>query len=713
MRPVLGSSDSRPESGSSRIAALAILLGAAFLAVALGCGLFASATRIDATSRAREVRLVDNGLHLHTEEMRRGLAANTVWDDAVAHLDVKFDPKWAHDFIGQYFWQTDGFQLVYVLDGKGAPVFGYERGHTVTPGRFAPLAGQVAPLIAQIRAREAARGAWRPDDKAPSEAIGASIVARRGAQVFLLAASLVQTDHSTGVRPSLQAPIVLVGEAFDDTFIARMSRRYLLDDLRIVQPAARSPAGYNVAQIRDASGAVALRLAWKPNSPISRLLGIAGPPLALAFLALILLAAVLIRHERRRNQALLSATMDARSASAAKSAFLAMMSHEIRTPLNGVLGMTQAMAMEPLSEPQRVRLDVVRQSGEALLAILNDVLDLSKIEAGKLELELIEFDLADVMQGAHAAFGALAATKGLSFSLDISGAEGVYRGDPTRIRQILYNLISNALKFTAAGDIRVLAEAAPDGLTLIVSDTGEGIAPDKLDQLFGKFIQGDASTTRRFGGSGLGLSICRELAELMGGAIEARSAPGEGSTFVVTLRAQKVGPPRDAVTLPSPSEPRAAPQGEALRVLIAEDNPVNRLVVKTLLQQAGIEPTVVDDGALAVEAWHGGEWDVVLMDVQMPVMDGLAAVREIRTREQASGRPRTPVIALTANAMVHQVSEYIAAGMDGHIAKPIEARALFETLARFLPDHPAPEELAPPAPDEIAPEAQEGVARVA
>ncbi len=708
MRPVLGSSDSRPKNGSSRIAALAILLGAAFLAVALGCGLFASATRIDATSRAREVRLVDNGLHLHTEEMRRGLAANTIWDDAVAHLDVKFDPQWAHDFIGQYFWQTDGFQLVYVLDGKGGPVFGYERGHTVDPGRFAPLAGQVAPLIAQIRAREAARGAWRPDDKAPSEAIGASIVARRGGQAFLLAASLVQTDHSTGARPSLRAPIVVVGEAFDDAFITRMSRRYLLDDLRIVAPAARSPAGYNVAQIRDASGNVALRLAWRPNSPISRLLSIAGPPLAMAFLALLLLAAGLIRHERRRNQALLSATIDARSASAAKSAFLAMMSHEIRTPLNGVLGMTQAMALEPLSEPQRARLDVVRQSGEALLAILNDVLDLSKIEAGKLELELIEFDLADVMQGAHAAFGALAAAKGLSFSLDISGAEGVYRGDPTRIRQILYNLISNALKFTAAGNIRVRAEAAPEGLRLIVSDTGEGIAPDKLGQLFGKFIQGDASTTRRFGGTGLGLSICRELAELMGGAIEARSTPGEGSTFVVTLRARKVGPPRDAVTLPSPSEP-PTPWSEALRVLIAEDNPVNRLVVRTLLQQAGIEPTVVDDGALAVEAWDGGEWDVVLMDVQMPVMDGLAAVRQIRAREQASGRPRTPVIALTANAMIHQVSEYIAAGMDGHIAKPIEARALFETLARFLPDPPAGE----PAPDELATPAGNGVARVA
>ena len=355
--------------------------------------------------------------------------------------------------------------------------------------------------------------------------------------------------------------------------------------------------------------------------------------------------------------------------------------------------MTQAMAMDPLSRNQRVRLDVVRQSGEALLAILNDILDLSKIEAGKFTLESIDFDLGEVMHGAHSAFTALANKNGLSFSLDISGAEGVYRGDPTRVRQILYNLISNALKFTESGEIRVWAESLDQGLRLAVADTGVGIDPGQLASLFTKFTQADASTTRRFGGTGLGLSICRELAEMMGGGIEARSALGEGATFFVTLPFEKVGAAAAANRLPSDLEADFAEDFDALKVLVAEDNPVNQLVIKTLLHQVGIDPTVVANGELAIEAWAQGAWDVVLMDIQMPVMDGIEATREIRARERGTGRARTPIIALTANAMAHQQAGYVSAGMDGHLAKPIDIRALFEALAQ-LPMGGAKPELA-------------------
>jgi len=391
--------------------------------------------------------------------------------------------------------------------------------------------------------------------------------------------------------------------------------------------------------------------------------------------------------ESSRQAVLLRDSVEAaEAANRAKSSFLAMMSHEIRTPLNGVLGMTQAMAMDPLSEQQRVRLDVVRQSGEALLAILNDILDLSKIESGKLTLESIDFDLGDIMRGAHSAFTALANKKGLSFSLDISGAEGVYRGDPTRVRQILYNLISNALKFTETGEIKVWAEPIQQGLRLAVSDTGVGIDPDKLASLFTKFTQADASTTRRFGGTGLGLSICRDLAEMMGGDIEAHSALGQGATFYVTLQIHRVGESLTASALPGDAETRPAEEFDALKVLVAEDNPVNQLVIKTLLHQVGIDPMVVANGALAVEAWEQGDWDVVLMDIQMPVMDGIEAARAIRAREQQADRARTPIVALTANAMAHQVADYIAAGMDGHLAKPIEIRALFEALAQLPAD---------------------------
>jgi signal transduction histidine kinase/CheY-like chemotaxis protein len=369
----------------------------------------------------------------------------------------------------------------------------------------------------------------------------------------------------------------------------------------------------------------------------------------------------------------------AEGANEAKSAFLATMSHEIRTPLNGVLGMAQAMAAETLSPVQRERLDIIDQSGKALLAILNDILDLSKIEAGKLELEEIEFDLGDVARGAHSAFTALANKKGLSFALDIDQARGVYRGDPTRLRQILYNLISNALKFTEHGEIRVTAVPIDANLRITVTDTGMGIPPEALAKLFGKFAQVDASTTRRFGGTGLGLAICQQLSRLMGGVIEVESEFGRGTTFTVTLHMQRVGEARPATPLPSP-DVQHIDASPGLRVLAAEDNTVNQLVLKTLLHQIGVEPVVVADGAAAVEAWQSAHWDAILMDVQMPVMDGPTATRRIRELELETGRPRTPIIALTANAMSHHVADYLAAGMDDHVAKPIEAARLFQAL---------------------------------
>jgi signal transduction histidine kinase/ActR/RegA family two-component response regulator len=384
-----------------------------------------------------------------------------------------------------------------------------------------------------------------------------------------------------------------------------------------------------------------------------------------------------LRQARARARA---GEQAAEGANEAKSAFLATMSHEIRTPLNGVLGMAQAMAAEVLSPVQRERLDIIDQSGKALLAILNDILDLSKIEAGKLELEEIEFDLGDVARGAHSAFTAIANRKGLSFALDIDQARGVYRGDPTRLRQILYNLISNALKFTEHGEIRVTAVRADDGLRFAVADSGVGIPAEALDKLFNKFAQVDASTTRRFGGTGLGLAICQQLSRLMGGSIEVDSEFGRGSTFTVILPMQRVGEARPAIPLPSPPDVRADASAPGLRVLAAEDNTVNQLVLKTLLHQIGVEPAVVADGAAAVEAWEAGHWDVILMDVQMPVMDGPTATRRIRERERETARRRTPIIALTANAMSHHVAEYLSAGMDDHVAKPIEAGRLFQAL---------------------------------
>ncbi|MDB5461080.1 MAG: hypothetical protein JWO72_2821, partial [Caulobacteraceae bacterium] len=330
------------------------------------------------------------------------------------------------------------------------------------------------------------------------------------------------------------------------------------------------------------------------------------------------------------------ASQRAEAASDAKSVFLATMSHEIRTPLNGVLGMVQAMAGDHPSAAQRERLEIIRQCGQTLLAILNDVLDLSKIESGKLELEEVDFDLECLTRGAHAAFTELANKAGLSFDLCVDkAARGTYRGDATRVRQVLYNLISNAIKFTAHGEVRVKVTRAGGALCIQVSDTGIGIEPARLSALFEKFTQADLSTTRRFGGSGLGLSICRELTHLMRGTITAQSTLGCGATFLVTLPLARGL--RAPLTTQAVLVEDGAPTQLRLRVLAAEDNPVNQLVLKTLLHQIGVEIVVVGDGALAVEAWEQSEWDIILMDVQMPNLDGCAATRIIRASEAEQG----------------------------------------------------------------------------
>jgi CheY-like chemotaxis protein len=341
------------------------------------------------------------------------------------------------------------------------------------------------------------------------------------------------------------------------------------------------------------------------------------------------------------------------------------------------------MEADLLSGAQRRRLGIIRESGQSLLAILNDVLDISKIEAGKLELEEAEFEINGIAESARHAFTALAETKDIALTLEVAdGARGACRGDATRVRQILYNLISNALKFTDQGRVAVRVSRRGAQVRLQVSDTGIGIAAEDLERLFEKFEQADASTTRRYGGSGLGLSICRQLAGLMGGRIDVRSRLGEGTTFVVTLRLPKVARPRLAVRAEAVG---AAPDAAGtLRLLAAEDNEINQLVLKTLLGQVGIEPTVVGDGAAAVRAWEQGDWDAILMDVQMPRMDGPTAARLIRQREAELGRRRTPIIALTANAMSHQAEAYLAAGMDSIVAKPIEVGQLFAALQKVL-----------------------------
>jgi PAS domain S-box-containing protein len=377
----------------------------------------------------------------------------------------------------------------------------------------------------------------------------------------------------------------------------------------------------------------------------------------------------------------------AEAASQAKSQFLAVMSHEIRTPMNGILGMAQAMAADSLPEAQRARLEIISESGEALLAILNDILDLSKVEAGKLEIEVVPFDLGRLLTSLSSTFAATAGDRGLRLDVDLGTAAGVYEGDPTRLRQILSNLISNALKFTAEGGVSLKARRAGEVLTIEVIDTGHGMDAEVLGRIFTPFAQADSSTTRRFGGTGLGLSIVRELAVRMGGDVAVTSRPGVGSRFAVTLPLPFVGEPEAIVDEAAAAD---APL-PALRVLAAEDNATNQLVLRTLLGQLGVDVVLVGDGQAAVDAWSAESWDLILMDVQMPVMDGFAATRAIREIEALESRPATPIIALTANAMSHHIEACLEAGMTRLLPKPIDVRQLAEALAGIAEGLSAPE----------------------
>jgi signal transduction histidine kinase len=395
-----------------------------------------------------------------------------------------------------------------------------------------------------------------------------------------------------------------------------------------------------------------------------------GPPWSLC-----LATYVDVTAARRAAREQLEALRAAEVANRAKSDFLAVISHELRTPLNGVLGMAQAMAAAPLARAQRDRLEVIRDSGAGLLAIVDDLLDLARIEAGELELVNADFDLGKLVDALQATFAPKAAARGLDFKIEVAPSlPGRCHGDVARVRHVLEALMCNALKFTPQGEVSLRLGPGPRGLRFEVSDTGVGIAPDRLDKLFQPFGLADSSLTRRHGGAGLGLALSRQVVRAMGGDISVQSQPGAGSRFTV-----------DAPLAPPPD--RRAGDGDSralapldVRVLAAEDNPVNQRVLATLLAQVGVTPTFVENGLEAVRAWEEGEWDLILMDVQMPVMDGVAATREIRAREARLGRARAPIIAVTANAMRHQLDDYRAAGMTEVISKPIDIQQLFAAM---------------------------------
>ncbi|WP_240387195.1 ATP-binding protein [Brevundimonas naejangsanensis] len=405
----------------------------------------------------------------------------------------------------------------------------------------------------------------------------------------------------------------------------------------------------------------------------------------------------------KRDAAALAEARDAAdAANRAKSRFLANMSHEIRTPLNGVIGVAQALTRTELSSQQREMLELVQSSSRTLQTLLSDILDLARVESGRLELKEEPFDLARAVDEAALLYAAAARDKGLQFLVEVAPEARVWtQGDPVRLKQVLTNLVSNAVKFTASGFVSLTVDATPaekpQTLRFVVQDTGIGFDAQAQDRLFNRFEQADGDITRHYGGSGLGLAICRELAAMMGGDLGCESEPGAGAAFILTLPlkpAQAPAAPSPALAATAPSDEGAEAAPRRLRILAADDHPTNRRVVELILDSAAFDLASVENGAQALEAYRAQPFDLVLMDMQMPVMDGLTAVREIRLHEAVMGLPRVPVVMLTANALPEHLDKALAAGADRHMAKPFSVEDLLAMVADLTAQTPQAAEAA-------------------
>lgn len=669
-----------------------LLIAAATVALAIGVLLYAG-WESDRSSLLHDQRLVENGMANRVTELGRRAVANTSWDDAVINLDNVFNLDWAKANIGRYFAETEGFEAAIVLDRNDEPIYAMRDDQTVGVETITELQKAAAPLVARVREGERKRGPLEPilaSGSKMSDPIVFSAIGRANGELFVLTAILVQPDFGKAVPRTDRSAVLITGDAFNAEFINNFSERFLLADTHLLDGAAPPKSGRAQLLMRDSQDKVVATLEWAPPALGAALLRKSLPTTLLLIMCLSGIGWRLFQRGHRAALALVASEARAQNLAAYKSQFLANMSHEIRTPLNGVLGMAQSLKSDALSAVQSAKVNVILETGNSLMAVLNDVLDLSQIEAGRLEVTPVDEDIVKTVESIRWLFQLQAEQKGVKVVLHCSSeCPHWLRYDPVRIRQCMSNLLSNAIKFTEAGTVSIDLSAEREDADYLVSirvaDTGVGIASDTMAKLFSAFTQADASISRQFGGAGLGLAITRHLARMMGGDVTAVSEPGKGSTFTLTFRAPPGAMQDGDQPMIAEASVQRVPDGLSLlnaRVLLTDDNPVNRQVVRLLLAPLGASIEEAANGRVALEKLAEAPFDIVLLDIHMPVMDGWQTIEAIR-RSEASWRT-IPVIALTADVTSGARERYLALGMDDYLPKPVDQHALRQRVCALL-----------------------------